>query len=115
MPLERLTEIGIDGKDIRLIANIYWNQTAAVRTETGTTEEFEIQRGVRQGYVIGPGFFNVYSVRIFQSLESAEGIRIGGQPITNLRYADDTVLIAGSEKQLQETLNAVNEKGKELE
>ena len=60
-----------------------------------------IKRGVRQGCVLSPDLFNIYSEAIMKSIRDLEGIKIGGQNITSIRYADDTALIADSEDKLQ--------------
>ena len=60
-----------------------------------------IQRGVRQGCVLSPDFFSLYGEIILRSILNEEGIQIGGRNINNIRYADDTVLIADSEEKLQ--------------
>ena len=89
---------GMDGKDTRLISNLYWNQKAAVRIENDVTDWAEIKRGARQGCVLSPDLFSLYSQMVMNALEDLEGISIGGRNVNNIRYADDTVLIADSEK-----------------
>ena len=64
-------------------------------------EYVEIKKGVRQGRVLSPNLFNLYSERIFGELEAMPGLVVGGTNINNLRYVDDTVLIATSQEQLQ--------------
>ena len=59
--IECLIEIGIDDEDLQIITKIYWEQTAVVRTEHGITEEFQIKKGVRQGCVLSPSLFNLYT------------------------------------------------------
>ena len=76
------------------------------------TSEFKIKKGVRQGCVLSPNLFNLYTEKIFREVEDMKGVSIGGVNINNLRYADDTVLIAESSMNLQALLTAVNEKGK---
>lgn len=108
-----LKNIGIDGKDLRLIANLYWDQTATVRVDGDTSASVEIKRGVRQGCVLSPSLFNLYTEVIFKEAEDFRGITIGGKKITNLRYADDTVLLAESPEDLQATLNTIKTKSEE--
>lgn len=109
--MERLLDVGLDSKDLRVIKNLYWNQRATVRVERSETEEVEICRGVRQGCVLSPLLFNLYSEAIMsEALEGLEiGVKINGKVVNNLRYADDTVLIASSEKDLQILVNRVSE------
>ena len=111
--IKELTKLRIDGKDLRLIKNMYWEQTAAMRVE-GEISAFEkIKRGVRQGCVLSPDLFSLYSEIIMRNIEGQPGIRVGGHNINNLRYADDTVLISENEKDLQQLLNIVESKSKE--
>ncbi|RZF39012.1 hypothetical protein LSTR_LSTR014708 [Laodelphax striatellus] len=93
-----LRNIGLDDKDIRIIVNLYWNQTATMRLDIGETEELEIVRGVRQGCLLSPLLFNVYSEHILREAldERDEGILINGERINNIRYADDTVIFTDS-------------------
>lgn len=109
--LRLLTDIGLDGKDVRIIRNLYENQVATIRVENEETEEIKICRGVRQGCVMSPLLFNIYSEAVMsEALEGLEaGVKINGTVVNNLRYADDTVLIASSEHDLQTIVNKVNE------
>ena len=91
---------------------MYWDQTDVVRTEHGITEEFQINKGVRQGCVLLPNLFNLYTEKIFREIEDMEGVNVGGYNINNLRYADDTSLLALEEQKLQNILTTVNDKGK---
>ena len=59
--IECLSEIGIDDKDLQIISKLYWEQSACVRTESGMTSEFKIKKGVRQGCVLSPNLFNLYT------------------------------------------------------
>ena len=102
-----LEELDIDGKDLRIIRNLYWNQSAAVRIDGNYSAFKQIKRGVRQGCVMSPDLFNIYSETIFRELEDSPGIKINGEVINNIRYADDTALIAGSETELQSLLDKV--------
>ena len=83
-----------------------------MRTEDGLSPEIHIKRGVRQGCVISPCLFNMYTENIFGAMNTNKGITIGGTTINNLCYADDTVLLAEAEENLQEILNDVNCIGK---
>lgn len=87
-----LKKVGLDAKGIRIIKNLYWHQTANVKIEKEFTEDIEIKRRVRQGCVLSPILFNLYSEEILAEAlnESQEGIVINGETINNIRYADDT-------------------------
>lgn len=112
--IECLKNIGTNEKDLRLIVTLYWTQRAAIRLERGTSENFEIKRGVRQGCILSPSLFNLYTENIFRSIDNSNlGIKVGGYRINNLRYADDTVLLAENEEDLQKIVDIINTSGKE--
>ena len=100
--VEVMEKAGIPDLERRLIINLYWIQHAAVRRESWDGEvsrEVGVQRGVREGCVISPMLFNLYSEFMIQeAMEGVEGIGFGGVNITNLRYADDAVLVAEKRK-----------------
>ena len=84
-----------------LLRNLYAGQEATVRTGHGTTDWFQIGKGLSQGYIVSPCLFNLYAEYIMRNteLEKAQaGIKIAGRNINNLRYADDTTLMAESEE-----------------
>ena len=84
-----------------LLRTLYADQEATVRTGHGTTDWFQIGKGVRQGYISSPCLFNLYAEYIMRNtgLEEAQvGIKIARRNINNFRYADDTTLMAESEK-----------------
>ena len=92
-----------------LMRNLYAGQEATVRTGHGTTDWFQIGKGVRQGCILSPCLFNLYAEYIMRNtgLEEAQaGIKIAGRNINNLRYADDTTLMAES-KELKSLLMKV--------
>ncbi|GFO06202.1 retrovirus-related pol polyprotein from type-1 retrotransposable element r2 [Plakobranchus ocellatus] len=91
---------------------MYWEQTAAMRIENKTSTFQDIKRGVRQGCVLSPDLFSLYSEIIMQNLENHPGIKVGGLNINNLRYADDTVLIAENKEDLQKLLDIVEEESR---
>ena len=94
-----------------LLRNLYAGQEATVRTEHGTKEWFQIGKGVHQGRVLSPCLFNFYAEYIMRNagLEEVQaGIKIAGRNINNLRYADDTTLMAESEE-LKSLLKKVKE------
>ena len=87
-----------------LLRNLYAGQEATVRTGHGTTDWFHIKKGVHQGCILSPYLFNLYAEYIMRNagLEEAHvGIKIAGRNINNLRYADDTTLMAESEEELK--------------
>ena len=93
--------MGIPDTLICLLRNLYAGQEATVRTRNGTTDWFQIGKGGRQGGTLSPCLFNLYAVYIMRNtgLEEAQaGIKIAGRNINDLRYADDTTLIAESEE-----------------
>lgn len=103
-----LQEIGLDNKDIRLLSNLYWDQKAAVKVDNVKTEWVDIRRGVRQGCVLSPDLFSLYGQKCMEEMENMDGIAIGGRNVNNIRYADDTVLLADSESKLQNLINALD-------
>ena len=95
-----------------LLRNLYAGQKATVRTVHGTTDWFQIGKGVNQGCILSPCLFNFYAVYIMRNaqLEEAQaGIKIAGRNINNLRYADDTTLMAESKEELKSFLVKVKE------
>ena len=105
--IECLEKIGVDGKDIRIITELYWHQKAAIRLQDELSPFTSIKRGVRQGCVLSPYLFNIYTEFIFRESNDLQGICIHGMNVNNLRYADDTALIADDPQNLQEIVNKV--------
>ena len=105
--IECLEKVGVDGRDIRIIANLYWHQKAAIRINNELSPFTSIQRGVRQGCVLSPYLFNIYTEFIFRQSNELPGITIHGLNINNLRYADDTALIADDKDKLQDIVTMV--------
>ena len=96
-----LKEIGIPEHLTCLLRNLYAGQEATVRTEHGTTDWFQIGKGVCQGYILSPRLFNLYAEYIIRNAgldEAQAGIKIVGRNINNLRYVDDTTLMAENEE-----------------
>jgi len=92
-----LKDKGIPDHLICLLRNLYAGQEATVRTGHGTTDWFQIGKGVRQGCILSPSLFNLYAEYIMRNAgldEAQAGIKIAGRNINNLRYADDTTLMA---------------------
>ena len=107
-----LKEMGIPDHLTFLLRNLYAGQEATVRTGHGTTDWFQIGKGVHQGYILSPCLFNLYAEYIMRNagLEEAQAvIKISGRNINNLRYADDTTLMAESEEELKRLLMKVKE------
>ena len=99
-----LKEVGIPDHLTYLLRNLYAGQEATVGTGHGTTDWFQIGKGVCQGCILSPCLFNLYAEYIMRiaGLEEAQaGIKIAGRNINNLRYADDTTLMAESEEELK--------------
>ena len=107
--IECLEKIGMDGRDIRIIANLYWHQKAAIRINNELSPFTSIQRGVRQGCVLSPYLFNIYTEFIFRQSNDLPGINIQGINVNNLRYADDTALLADDSDKLQDIVSKVQE------
>ena len=107
-----LKEMGIPDHLTCLLRKLYAGQEATVRTGHGTTDWFQIGKGVRQGCILSPCLFNFYAEYIMWNArldEAQAGIRIAGRDINNLRYADDTTLMAESEEELKSILMRVKE------
>ena len=99
-----LKEMGIPDHLTCLLRNLYAGQEETVRIGHGTTDWFQIGKGIRQSCILSPGLFNFYAEYIMRNtgLEEAQaGIKIAGRNINNLRYADDTTLMAESEEELK--------------
>ena len=93
-----------------LLRNLYAGQEATVRTRHGTTDQFQIGKGVHQGCILSPCLFNFYTVYIMRNdrLDEAQtGIKVAQRNINNLRYADDTTLMTESEERLKSLLMKV--------
>src|SRR5438034_10734596 len=107
-----LQDLDLDGKDIRLVRNLYWDQSAAIRYQNELGNFASIKRGVRQVCVLSPDLFNLYSENIMRHIEGVGGLIIGGHhtlhALNNLRYADDIVLITQSKEKLQEMLDIID-------
>ena len=109
-----LQEMGIPDHLTCLLRNLYASQ---VRTGHGTIDWFPIGKGVCQGYILSPCLFNLYAEYIMQNAELEEaqvGIKIAGRNINNLRYADDTTLMAENEEELKSLLMKVKEESEKV-
>ena len=101
-----------------LIINLYAGQEATVRTGHGTTDWFQIEKGVHQGCILAPCIFSIYEEYITQNAgldEAQAGIKIAGRNISNLRYADDTTLMAQSKEELKSLLRKVKEESQKVD
>ena len=101
-----LQEMGLPDHRMCLLRNLYAGQEATVRTEHGT-DWFQIGKGVHQGCILSPCLFNLYAEYIMRNArldKAQDGIKIAGRNINNLRYADDTTLMAESEEELKSLL-----------
>ena len=115
--VEILKEMGIPDHLIYLLRNLYAGQEATVRTGHGTTDWFQIEKGVGQGCILSPCLFNLYTQYIVRNAgldEAQAGIKIDRRNINNLRYADDTTLIAESKEELKSLLIKVKEKSEKV-
>ena len=100
-----------------LLRNLYAGQEATVRIGHGTTDWFQIGKGVCQGCILSPCLFNLYAGYIMRNAgldEAQAGIKIAGRNINNLRYAEDTTLMAESKEELKSLLMKVTEKSENV-
>ena len=112
-----LKEMGIPDHLLCLLRNLYAGQEATVRTGHGTTDWFQIGKRVRQGCILSPSLLNLYAEHIMRNSgleETQAGIKIAGRNINNLRYADDTTLMAESEVELKSLLMKVKEESEKV-
>ena len=112
-----MKEMGIPDHVTFLLGNLYAGQEATVRTGHGTTDWFKIGKGVRQGCIFSPCLFNLYAEYIMRNsgLEEAQaGIKIARRNISNLRFAEDTTLMAENEKELKSLLMKVKVESEKL-
>ena len=112
-----LKEMGISDHFTCLLRNLYTGQEATVRTGHRTTDWFQIGKGVRQGCILLPCLFNLHAEYILQNAgldEAQAGVKIAGRNSNNLRYADDTTLMAESEEELKSLLMKVKEESEKL-
>ncbi|KAF7247525.1 Retrovirus-related Pol polyprotein from type-2 retrotransposable element R2DM [Varanus komodoensis] len=113
-----LKEMRVPDHFICLVRNLYAGQEATVRTGHGTTDWFKTEKGVQQGCILAPCLFNLYAEHIMRKAgldESPIGIKIAGRDINNLRYADDTTLMAESEEELKSLLMQVKEESAKVD
>ena len=109
--------MGISDHLTCLLRNLYAGQEATVRTRNGATNWLQIGKGVCQGCILSPCLFNLYAEYIMQNAgldEAQAGIKIAGRNINNLRYVDDTTLMAESEEKLKSLLMKVKVKSQKV-
>ena len=109
-----LKEMSIPDHLICFLRDLYAGQEATVRTGHGTTDWFQIGKGVYQGCILSPSLFNLYAEYIMRKAvldEAQAGIKIAGRNINNLRYADDTILMAESKEELNSLLIISSQRG----
>ena len=112
-----LREMGIPDHMTCLVKNVYAGQEATVRTGHGTTDWFQIGKGVRQGCILPSCLFKLFAECIMRNAgleETQAGIKIARTNISNLRYADDTTLMAESEEELKSLLLKVKEESEKV-
>ena len=112
-----LKEMGIPDHLTCFLRNLYAGQEATVRTRHGTMVWLQIGKGVCQGYILSPCLFNLYAEYIMRNTgldEVQAGIKTAGRNINNLRYADDTSLMAESKEELKSLLTKVKEESEKL-
>ena len=113
-----LKEMGMPDHLTCLLTNLYASQEATVGTGHGTTDWFQIGKGEHQGCILSPCLFNFYAEYTMQNAgldEAQVGIKIAGRNINNLRYADDTTLMAESEEELKSLLMKVKEESEKVD
>ena len=111
--LWKILEIRTPDHLTSLLRNLYAGQEATVRTRHGTTNWFQIGKGVRQGCILSPAYLNYVqgtSCEMLGWIEAQGGIKIAGRNISNLRFADDTTLMAESKEELKSLLMKVKVK-----
>ena len=112
--LETMTKMAFPKHINALIASLYQDQKATIRWNNENCEPFNISKGVRQGCVLSPHLFNIYTEQIMREADIEDmGIKVGGRNITNLRYADDTALLADNLTSMKRILHRVDTAGKE--
>ena len=110
--MKDLQEVGINGKDIRVLTNLYWEQMAAISIDGEISEWTYIKRGVRQGCIISPDLFSLYAEIIMRKVKQRSDhlkFTINSVNIQNIRYADDTVLLATNKVDLENLLHILKE------
>jgi len=113
----KFLEMGTPDHLTCLLRNLYAGQEAAIRTGHGTTDPFQIGKGLHQGCILSPCLFNLYAEYIMRNAgldETQAGIKIAGSNINHLRYADETTLMAESKEELKSLLMKVKEESNKV-
>ena len=108
-----LARLRVDEKDLRVIKNLYNQQKASVGVEDELTETVDIERVVQEGCVLSPDLIILHGEIIMREIGGIEAFSIGGRNVNNIRYADDTVLLADSVEKLQALFDVGNRASKE--
>ena len=111
---EILNDLDLADKDLRLLQDIYFNQTANIRFNNATSESVCVEVGVRQDDGPSPDLFSVYSEKVMDGIKEETGVTVNGQIINNVRFADDAVLLALSQEDLQRLVDIINERCKKF-
>ena len=112
-----LKDMGMPNQLTCLLRNLYAGQETTVRTKHGTTDWFQIGKEAHQGCILSPCLFNLYAEYIMRNAgldEAQAGVKIAGRNINNLRYADNTTLMADSEEELKSLLMKVKEESEKV-
>ena len=112
---ELLSDLEFQDRDLRLMQNLCFKQKSSIRQKDQLSNFVEFARGMRHSYVMSPGLFSLHSEVILRSIDKLEAVKLGGVNINNIRFADDTVLIAEIEKNLQKLLDAVQKQCENFE
>ena len=99
-----LKTLNIDRKDLHILKNLYWQQTATISLDNELSNWVPIKRGVHQGCIFSPDLFSLYAEIIMRKVTSEISFKVNGTDINNICYADDTALLANNEQGLQELL-----------
>ena len=110
---ETMKRMGFPKHLVALLQQLYCDQKGVVKWNGTLSQPYQILSGVRQGCVISPSLFSLYTEDIMRDAEIGHlGVDVGGQKLSNLRYADDTAVLADSERDINELVERVNEAGK---
>ena len=109
-----LSKYGIDGKDLRIIRNLYWEQLTTIRVGKKHSSWISMKRGVVQGCVLSPDLSSIYGQTIINKIISELGFKVNGTPLFNIRYTDETVIIAEDEDSLKQLLTKLKQESEKM-